>query len=519
MRSRITVLALLLIATAVPVSLRGQTAPTITFNRRFAPPTGTVLVCGKGFSPYSSVVIQFDQVPIGQARTNGHGVFKTSVNIPGRAPEGTHIFTVTDGSGISISPPFLIETDWPQQRFDPGNTANNPYEWKLNTTTVVTLMPAWNTVGRPGPCLGTTAIKSGGVIYFNSNYAGLQALDPATGSLLWGFDRLGPDSENCPPAWGIPYASEVFGGSPTASPGVGHLVSVVSLGAVVAVNTVTHSEAWIRSGLDFLGFFGWPISVGNSLFVATVNKSIDGINSGNLVSLNQFTGAVNWVGTDYVSQPIAYNNGVLYTRDGYLGINGSQFCPSGYNAATGALAWYDTTLQCGFTGGLGAPASGGTALYYGPLVGPSFEEPSALDTTTDNNTLWSLADSQNPSKFALSKGLLYLGWQDEAGFPFFGALNTSDGSIAWGQLLSSAASDPVVADGVVYFGHQVGDCSSGGFNNVIALDAINGSFLWIYAFPGPCSNGALPVPSALVDGTLYVTNSTDGTTSDLWAFR
>jgi outer membrane protein assembly factor BamB len=47
----------------------------------------------------------------------------------------------------------------------------------------------------------------------------------------------------------------------------------------------------------------------------------------------------------------------------------------------------------------------------------------------------------------------------------------------------------------------------------------NGNLLWAYQFSGPC-NGFYPaVPSAVVDGTLYVMHTPDGSTGELWAFR
>jgi len=488
---------------AAPVYLCGQVAPTVTFNKKFAPPTAKVLVSGKGFSAGSSILIQFDQSPVGQAHTDANGTFtKAVVKIPGRVTEGSHVFGVSDSFGINVQIPFLIETDWPQKRFEPGNSAYNPYEWKLDTTTVGSINPAWNTMGRPGPCLQSTAIKYGDVVYFVNGNAGLQALDPATGKLLWGLDTSGGTKANC-------------GTSPTASPGAGHLVSLGNAkGEVWAVSTVTHKKVWSDSGFVSFPYGTWPISVGGSLFL--VDSKDD------LTSVNQVTGVTNWNLASYsFNRLIAYNGGVLYTLAKDSACSSSYSCPVGRSANTGALTWYDDTDK-----GVGfAPVASGTVAYFGssPLSSTYVLplSPSALDTTTDNNDLWNFGGQL--TDLALSKGRLYFTWLTvDVGVEqaYFGAANTADGSVAFSVPLTIASS-PIVANGVVYVGIQSGtDCSKKmASNSIEAFDATNGNLLWTYTFSGSCSNNVPPVPSAVVDGTLFVTNSTDGTTSDLWAFR
>jgi outer membrane protein assembly factor BamB len=236
------------------------------------------------------------------------------------------VITVIDSSGLTGSNPFLIVTNWPQQRFDPGNTANNPFEWKLDTTTVQTLTPAWNTVGRPGPCPSTTAIVMGFVVYFNNETTGLQALDPATGNLLWGFDTSGQNNCNC-------------GTSPTGANVAGKQLVFLGngLSKMAAVNTSTHAEAWSQGGFSPSGFEGWPVAVGSALFISDFD--------GNLASLKQTNGIANWKQPQYSNDPIAWNKGVLFT--GYVANDGFDYMRA-YNANSGAFVWGNVNQGCAF---------------------------------------------------------------------------------------------------------------------------------------------------------------------------
>ena len=330
MRNRQIFLTLLLAVIAVPVSLWGQLRPTVTFNKPFAPPKSKVLVSGKNFTPNVSVLIQFDQQSVGQAHTDASGAFtRAPVTILSGTTEGNHGFTVTDGAGISVSVPFLIETDWAQEHFDPQNDANNPYEWKLTSSTVTALKPAWSTT--VVPCPGTTAIVAGGVVYYNSEIGGLQALDAANGKLLWSYDMSG----NC-------------GTSPTLGAWYTQLIFVNNgAGTVFALNHITHKLAWTYAlGGNFPGQYS--IAAGNTLFVAN--------GAGRVAALSQFSGKELWnysVSCPDAGPMLGWNKGVLY-------VSANECGDLALNASTGSLLWSQLP-----PGGSGETLESNPLLAYG----------------------------------------------------------------------------------------------------------------------------------------------------------
>ena len=204
MRNPRTVFSLLLAVTLLPAFLSGQARPKVTLNPTLSPPKSPVLASGKNFLPGAHIIASLDTQQIGEALADASGAFKNArINIPSGIPEGRHTMAFIDVSnpqGYTVTLPFTIQTNWPQRRSDPQNTANNPFEWKLDTTTVKSLAPVWNTVGKTGACVSSVeygdrleppAVIMGGVVYFNNDAAGLQALDSASGNLLWQFDTTG----------------------------------------------------------------------------------------------------------------------------------------------------------------------------------------------------------------------------------------------------------------------------------------------------------------------------------------
>jgi outer membrane protein assembly factor BamB len=161
----------------------------------------------------------------------------------------------------------------------------------------------------------------------------------------------------------------------------------------------------------------------------------------------------------------------------------------------------------------------GTALYH-----PCFLDNASLLDAASGRLLWSKQDVGSYN-MALANGMLY-GWFGLAGNSNIGALVASNGNVAWadneGPYSGAAVSDAITANGVVYTGLSFFNCSAGtGQSYVVAVDGSNGNLLWAYQFAGsdPCITGYNVVPSALVDGTLYVVRTPDGATGELWAFR
>ena len=498
MRNRWTVFTLLLaVVVTLPAFLSGQSRPKVTLNPTLSPPKSPVLASGKNFLPGAHIIASLDTQQIGEALADANGAFKNArINIPSGIPEGRHTMAFVDISnplGYTVTLPFTIQTNWPQPRFDPQGTANNPYEWKIDTNTVKALAPVWNTVGKPQGCLFYTgtkdaqpgAIVMGGEVYYTNDGVGLQALDAATGNLLWRYDTTGTGWGNC--------SAQPVGDNR-------HLVMLGnSLGEVWAINTLTHSKVWSHPGFfynnsaDIVSL----LSAGTSLFVSTESD-------GGMTSLGEANGGVtNWTLFPDSLGFSVWNKGRIYSSGGLQ-------IAAAYNSTTASLIWAKSLAQCCLL----TPLVGANIVYY---TTPGFQSSnssiSALDATKGSQ-LWT---TSVPGTFqmapALANGLFYTA-NDLQNPGLLSAITALDkfGGFAWLNYLGGSVinfSSPIVANGVVYVG------ISNSKNSIVALDGNDGTLLWSFDFPGSFT----PSPLAVVDGTLYVGAPTPGGNSDIFAFR
>jgi len=456
----------------------GQNPPKVTVNLPFAPPKSEVLVSGKNFTPHTGFQILLDGSFIGEGVTNGNGSFsKATAFIPSGVTEGDHQFTVTDLAGITTTFPFLIRTDWTHRRFDVFNGAYSPGEWKLNTSNVSGLTPAWNTIGHPGPCLGTTAIVVAGVVYFLNPTVGLQALDPATGASLWNYDMSGVHNNGC-------------GSTPSASDGLLVGSTNIYVGAdkeLWSINAGKQTKNWVRK----FGAAGWPLLVSGSVIVS------DGYD---LASF-QTSGKQNYDNPAESDGGIVWSNGAVFSAINPG--NGFDYFRS-YNAQTGGVNWTQADVGCADQN---APLAANGNIYKG--CGRTLDS-----FSRSNGSYISNPNVEAFTNLAFANNMLYVGFYQNS-IAFIGALDPNTLAVLWqAGLGQSTFGDPIVANGVLYTSIQFGSCSQNSSEAfVLAMDASNGNTLWSYRIPNACS---APVPAAVVDGTLYVV---DDTGQALWAFR
>jgi outer membrane protein assembly factor BamB len=121
-----------------------------------------------------------------------------------------------------------------------------------------------------------------------------------------------------------------------------------------------------------------------------------------------------------------------------------------------------------------------------------------------------------PAPPEVVNGVLYLG-SDELGLegPHVYALNTSNGTIIWKKAVAGAVnSSPQVVDGVIYIG-QTSNASNGN-NNIVALNAADGSTRWTHPLPNYLDFGTSPVVNngsiyvCTVDGIIHVLKTSNG---------
>ena len=505
MRNRWTVFTWLLAVTLLPAFLSGQARPKVTLNPTLSPPKSPVLASGKNFLPGAHIIASLDTQQIGEALADASGAFKNArINIPSGIPEGRHTMAFVDISNpqnYTVLIPFTIQTNWSQRRFDSWNDANNPYEWKLDSSTVTALAEAWSTTVVPCPPpggynpkgFGTTAIIAAGIVYYNSATGGLQALDAATGTLLWTYDMTTSLGGNC-------------GTSPTASvspTGKGLVFVTNEQGRVYALDVSTHKVVW-----NYDGGLGasqhHPVAYGNTIYIVN--------GAGDAVALNRLNGALQWSRhlDGCYAEPVAVRNGVMYFTTDNCGIqklsssNGQILASnSGLGGCFGVFPVASAKLA--YTGGCGDPTY--------PIFGLNSAKLNlALQTPNEGD----------PTQLALDGGQIYsvralTSWVTNTAD--LCASDATNGTPVWCLTppgsVPFAGGEEVVANGIVYVG-AVNDL----IQAVIAVDR-NGNILVQKILAGPSLDGQEPIPSAVVDGTLYVESfaSTTGEPARLWAFR
>ncbi len=124
---------------------------TVTAGSQISPNTGyigdDVILTGGGFTPESTIVINFDNTPLGTAKTDSTGSFTVSLKIP-VGNSGDHKMSITDGAitrevtlSIQSSQPAAPSVAYPESnakakqpvsfQWNPVTSPNNPVKYEL----------------------------------------------------------------------------------------------------------------------------------------------------------------------------------------------------------------------------------------------------------------------------------------------------------------------------------------------------------------------------------------------------
>ncbi len=316
-----------------------------------------------------------------------NGVALTATNLPGSAPATTSRLRPatrpSPGGGLSpyaslIPAPHKAN---PLDKLTPVTDAElqNPPagEWltwrrtyddsgfsplkQINKSNVARLRSAWSWSLYPGPNEATPLVHDG-VIFVHSSGDHLQALDAATGDLLWDYSRRPPLAK--PGIFLNPVKRNIaiYGN---------HIIFDTSDLHVVALDTKTGDVAWEHEVLDLdknprIGLTGGPIVAKGKVIIGTEGQGSGG---NMIVALDAATGKEAWR---------------FYTiaRPGEPGGNSWNGLP--LEKRSGASVWtagsYDSALNLVFIG---------TAQTYdtGPLVHPSTEPGVTNDGLYTDTTL------------------------------------------------------------------------------------------------------------------------------------
>lgn len=434
------------------------------------PPTTTTLVWGKGFDPYATIDIYFDQTDdLAMVVTDGSGQFGIGVPGPGatgvaivvpkEALPGIHWITGTERYGIrSAQTQFMVRTDWAQFRFDPNQRASNSYENVLGPGNVSSISLHWSYPGR----FDSVVIANGFVYGASGN--DLYAFNAATGGLRWKNHVSSRDADS----------------KLTVDQGVLYVLVGTEL---YGLDVSTGNTLWTYD----TGYAGLSVTVSKGLIYVGCHGSF----GDKLCALNATTRELQWVGqTSFrgVKYGPSVANGVVYVTE-----SGSVWA---LNAANGYYLWnYYVDKVFDITGW---PALGNGAVY---VAGAGVVY--AVSTAT-GQLIWSYPLSTE-NAVAVAGGLVYaLDYQTGDVV----TLNAVTGKKMWNANFGDCSQYPlllpIVANGVLYAGATVG-CDTP-IGHLYALNANTGELLWNEVTGGVRA-------ATVANGVLYV-----GAESALYAF-
>jgi outer membrane protein assembly factor BamB len=448
----ITLFAFLFFACSLLCGI-ANAAPSITLSKKSGPPTGGILVSGRGFEPNVGVDIYFDTKGQALVVTNGKGEFDNAkAYAPRSARPGDHWVTALErNNDKGAQKPFLVQTDWSEFHFDADGTRLNPYENVLDRRTVRNLGIRWKKY-LTGTYDDSSPAVVNGIVYTGSDSDYVYAFNARSGALLWRHKAISYVLSSPAVANGLVYL-----GSTDTKVGAGD-------GKMFALDANTGSERWSYTVGD-VGDSS-PTVVNGVVYIAAASN-----HNGKIYALNARTGGLLWsfaTGSLGAYTPTVAN-GVVY-------IGSDNYNVYALNADTGALLWSFPVEV--FT----SPAVADGVVY----VAAWFDKLYALDAST-GSLLWSYPLNIAYSSPAVANGVVYVGNSQ-----YVDALNAKTGDLLWRfQAGYAVDSSPAIANGVVYVAATDG--------NAYALDALTGSELWSYAL----GNGAYS-SFAVVNGWAYI---------------
>ncbi len=421
-------------------------------------------VTGSGFRHKESVTITFDAATVATTTTTTTGALSVSFVVPQTTQPGNHTVTATGVRNIdtasAIFPVASGANTWPQFGYTAQGGRFNPTESTLTPSNAAQFTQDWS-VGLAGGGSIPGAAVYNGVVYVDDN-SGIDALDAATGKLLW-------------------YASTMGGGSTIST----YITPAVANGMVYAgggdnyvhaFDAQTGATRWtFKTGSNMLSS---PMAVNGNLYITCMD--------GHVYALDAMSGAELWsfqVSSSDGSVPStpAVANGAVYFVTG----NGIGYA---LDASTGALLWRNPFGSA--WEGINAPAvDGGTVFMIASAPYPSTQgEIAAFDASTGVIKWTAHTAFYGTNGIALANGVIYVSTVNTGVYAF----DEATGALRWQAPITQLGySAPSVANGVVYVG--------AGSSYVYAFDAATGATLTTL---GACG---YPTSSPLVaNGVVYM---------------
>jgi outer membrane protein assembly factor BamB len=445
----------MLVLALLALSGIASAAPSIILSKKSGPPTSRILVSGKGFEPNVGVDIYFGTRDEALVVTNAKGEFeKARAYAPRSARPSQHWVTALErNNDKGAQKPFLVQTDWPQFRFEEDGTRLNPYENVLGPRNVGNLALKW--IFKTDSSVVSAPAVVNGAVYIGSNDHNVYALDAHTGMKLWSYTT----------------GAEIYS-APVFADGIIYVGS--NDGNVYALHALTGRKLWsyYTGGGESI-----PAIQNGVVYVGSAKESGD-----NVFALNAQTGALIWSFAAHFSvysSPVVVN-GVLY-------IMSLDYNLYALDARTGAKLWNFSTEGYAYA----SPVVANGVVYFDGIPGSIF----AVNAKT-GSLLWQFVAGGTWGEFspAVADGVVYAA--SDGGYAY--ALDGLTGVELWSYspigFVSLAA--PVLANGVMYFGTWD--------NNLYALSMSRGERLWSYT-----TGGYIEGSPTVTNGVLYV-GSDDG---------
>ncbi len=427
---------------------------TVKLSAATLHPNLTETATGAGFGDSEAIDVYLDTADTDLVVSSATGTFSASVPVPASATPGKHFITaIGRKSGDAAQVAFTVSTPWPEHGFGAGGRAWNPWENTISPSNVGSLGFLWSSPTDP---VYSSPVIANGHLYV-ATPAGLSAINPATGAVLWKNTLAGS-----------------FYSSPTVA---GSSVYVASnAGGVYAVNTAGTKLWGVLTTIDFA--YASPVVVGGVVYI--------GSTTGTMYALNATTGATLW--SNATSGEAIYSTAAVVDGIVYVGsYSGNIYALS---ASNGALIWsYASTSQI-----RGTPVVVNGVVYVGSfdsnfyaLVAAGSNGGTLLWKAATQYDVWSSAAMADGAVFAATAGGTVYAYQPRSG------------AVKWSYATGDTVySDVSVANGVVYVGSNSGI--------LYALNDATGALLWTAALGDPA--WGRPIVS---DGVVY-TNTQQGRT-------
>jgi eukaryotic-like serine/threonine-protein kinase len=453
-----------LLACSLPPTAQAA-SPTLALSPSVGPPTTVATASGSGFASAEQIALGFDDRVVERFTALADGTFTESFTVPALAIPGNHTVSAKGASSGTATATFLVRTDWPTARFDPGGTGFNRYENVISPSNVGSLQVAWS-VKTAGP-LFRTPIVVGGKVYVvgqvgSTSEGAVYAFDATTGARLW---------------------KQTGSGEPPFEPAVadGRLFVGFLFGHTLrAYDATTGTLLWSANGPNLS-----PTVVGGVVYAA------DDLDS--LWALDAATGHKLWV----THVPFGGYGFGLAVADGVVYVGGNDVNGTApvyaYDAATGALLWRTPT------GGrvIATPAVARGMVFVGSSDNSHVFY--ALDARTGRIRWTATTGGGIDASAAVGKGVVYFGSADHNLYAYATATGQQLWAAPTGESITASQS-VALANGVVYVSSD---------STAYAFDAATGQQLWSF------QAGSGAHSPSIVNGTMYVASDD----ARLYAFR